>query len=93
MLSPEELVNTRIARKQLKVFYDREKQVLADTRHNAGAHREHDFLKQREVIESLNRSETIAKLHDFEVATMDLAKSIDSLMKAGLRRLDSIFNG
>lgn len=93
LLSSAELANTRIARKKLKDFYDREKAVLSDARHNAGAHREHDFLKQREVIESLNWSETIEKLHEFEVVTMDLAKSIDPLMKAGLRRLDSIFNG
>ena len=92
LLSQAELANTRIARKKLKDFYDREKQVLSDARHNAAAHREHDFLKQREVIESLNWSETIEKLHDFEVVTMDLAKSVDPLMKAGLRRLDSIFN-
>lgn len=92
LLSPAELANTRIARKKLKDFYDREKAVLSDARHNAGAHREHDFLKQREVIESLNWSETIEKLHEFEVVTMSLAKSIDPLMKAGLRRLDSIFN-
>ena len=92
LLSPAELANTRIARKKLKDFYDREKQVLSDARHNAGAHREHDFLKQREVIVSINWSETIRKLHDFEVVTVDLAKSIDPLMKAGLRRLDSIFN-
>lgn len=93
LLSPAQLANTRIARKKLKDFYDREKAVLSDARHNAGAHREHDFLKQREVIESLNWSETIEKLHEFEVVTMGLAKSIDPLMKAGLRRLDSIFNG
>lgn len=93
LLSPAELVNTRVARKKLKDFYDSEKRVLSDARHNAGAHREHDFLKQREVIESLNWSETIEILHEFEVETMDLAKSIDPLMKAGLRRLDSIFNG
>lgn len=93
LLSPAELANTRIARKKLKDFYDREKAELSDARHNAGAHREHDFLKQREVIESLNWSETIEILHEFEVVTMSLAKTIDPLMKAGLRRLDSIFNG
>lgn len=93
LLSPAELANTRIARKKLKDFYDREKTELSDARHNAGAHREHDFLKQREVIESLNWSETIEILHEFEVVTMSLAKTIDPLMKAGLRRLDNIFNG
>ena len=91
LLSPAELANTRIARKKLKDFYDREKPFLSDTRHNAGAHREHDFLKQREIIENLNWSETIEKLHGFEVVTMDLAKSIDPLMRAALRRLDGIF--
>lgn len=93
LLTPSELANTRVTRKRLKDFYDREKQVLSEARHNAGAHREHDFLKQREVIEKLSWSESIEKLHGFEVVTMDLAKSIDPLMKAGLRRLNSIFNG
>ena len=93
LLSSAELANTRIARKKLKDFYDCEKAVLSDARHNAGAHREHDFLKQREVIESLNWSDTIEKIHEFEVVTIDLAKSIDPLMKAGLRQLDRIFNG
>ena len=93
LLSPAELANTRIARKQFKDFYDREKQELSDARHNAGAHREHDFLKQREVIERLNWSEIIIKLHEFEVVTMDLAKSMDPLMVAGLRRIDSLFKG
>ena len=93
LLSSAELANTRIARKKLKDFYDREKAVLSNARHNAGAHREHDFLKERKVIESLNWSDTIEKIHEFEVVTIDLAKSIDPLMKAGLRQLDRIFNG
>lgn len=92
-LTPKDLVSTRTARKKLKDFYDKEKPTLANIRHNAGAHRDHDFMKQREVIESVNWSETIEKLHAFEVVTLDLGKSIAPLMKEGLNRLDKVFNG
>ena len=93
LLTPAELARTRIARKKLQDFYKQEKPELAAVRHNAGAHREHDFLKQREVLEGIGWSETIQQLHDFEVVTLELGKSMDALMKAGLRRLDKVFNG
>lgn len=92
LLTQAELVRTRIARKKLQDFYKQEKPELAEVRHNAGAHREHDFLKQREVLKSVGWSETIQQLHDFEVVTLELGKSMDALMKAGLRRLDKVFN-
>ncbi len=92
LLSPADLSRTRIAKNKLRDFFDREKNVLANARHNAGAHRDHDFLKQREIIESINWSEAIKKIHDFEVVTLELAKSMDPLMKAGMNQLDRIFN-
>lgn len=91
LLTQAELVRTRIARKKLQDFYKQVKPELAEVRHNAGAHREHDFLKQREVLEGIGWSETIQLLHDFEVVTLELGKSMDALMKAGLRRLDKVF--
>lgn len=93
LLSSAELARTRMARKKLQDFYNQSKPKLAKVRHNAGAHREHDFLKQREVLEGIGWSETIQQLHDFEVVTLELGKSMDALMKAGLRRLDKVFNG
>lgn len=93
LLSSAELARTRIARKKLQDFYKQTRPELADVRHNAGAHREHDFLKQREVLENIGWSETIQRLHDFEVVTLELGKSMDALMKAGLRRLGKFFYG
>lgn len=92
LLSSAELARTRIARKKLQDFYKQTKPELAEVRHNAGAHRDHDFLKQREVLEGICWSETIQRLHDFEVVTLELGISMDALMKAGLRRLDIVFN-
>lgn len=91
LLSSSELARTRIARKKLKDFYEQAKPELAKVRHNAGAHREHDFLKQRDVLESISWSETIQRLHDFEKVTLELGKSMDALMKAGLRQLDKLY--
>lgn len=92
LLSSAELARTRIARKKLQDFYKQTKPELAEVRHNAEAHRDHDFLKQREVLEGICCSETIQRLHDFEVVTLELGISMDALMKAGLRRLDKVFN-
>ena len=93
LLTPAELARTRIARKKLHDFYKEAKPELVNVRNNAGAHREHDFMKQREVLEGIGWSETIQQLHDFEVVTLELGKSMDALMKAGLMRLDKVFNG
>ena len=82
---------TRIARKRLQDFYEQAKPELANIRHNAGAHREHDFLKQRDVLARISWSDTIQRLHDFEEVTLELGKSMDALMKAGLRQLDKLF--
>ena len=51
----------------------------------------HDFLKQRDVLARINWSDTIQRLHDFEEVTLEFGKSMDALMKAGLRRLDKLF--
>ena len=91
LLSPSELARTRIARKRLQDFYEQAKPELANIRHNAGAHREHDFLKQRDVLARISWSDTIQRLHDFEEVTLELGKSMDALMKAGLRQLDKLF--
>ena len=43
LLSEAALAKTRIARKKLADFFKQEKPVLSEIRHNAGAHREHDW--------------------------------------------------
>lgn len=49
------------------------------------------FLKQRDVLARISWSDTIQRLHDFEEVTLELGKSMDALMKAGLRQLDKLF--
>ena len=91
LLSQAALAKTRIARKKLADFFKQEKPVLSEIRHNTGAHREHDFMKQMEVLEGVGWSDTIERLHRFEEVTLELGKSMDALMKAGLRQLDKLF--
>ena len=93
LLSPADLAKTRIARKMLQDFYKREKTVLSSVRHNIGAHRDHDFMNQREVLDRIGWSETIKRLHDFEEVTLELGKSMSPLIKAGLKQIDNAFNG
>ena len=57
LLSEAALAKTRIARKKLADFFKQEKPVLSEIRHNAGAHREHDFMKQMEVLKGVGWSD------------------------------------
>lgn len=91
LLTQDALVKTRIARKKLADFFKQEKPVLSEIRHNAGAHREHDFLKQMEVLESVGWSDTIERLHRFEEVTLELGKTIKPLMDAGLKKIGEAF--
>lgn len=93
LLSPSDLAKTRIARKQLSDFYEQEKSSLSTVRHNAGAHRDHDFMKEREILDNVDWSETIERLHEFEVRTLELGKSIKPLIEAGLKQIGEAFDG
>ena len=87
LLSQAALAKTRIARKKLADFFKQEKPVLSEIRHNAGAHREHDFMKQMEVLEGVGWSGTIDRLHRFEEVTLELGKTMKPLMEAGLKKI------
>ena len=87
LLSQAALAKTRIARKKLADFFKQEKPVLSEIRHNAGAHREHDFMKQMEVLEGVGWSDTIERLHRFEEVTLELGKTMKPLMDAGLKKI------
>ena len=91
LLSEAALAKTRIARKKLADFFKQEKPVLSEIRHNAGAHREHDFMKQMEVLESVGWSDTIERLHRFEELTLGLGKTMKPLMEAGLKKIGEAF--
>jgi hypothetical protein len=91
LLSQAALAKTRIARKKLVDFFKQEKPVLSEIRHNAGAHREHDFMKQMEVLEGVGWSGTIDRLHRFEEVTLELGKTMKPLMEAGLKKIGEAF--
>lgn len=91
LLSDAALAKTRIARKKLADFFKQEKPVLSEIRHNAGAHREHDFMKQMEVLEGVGWLDTIERLHRFEELTLELGKKMKPLMEAGLKKIGEAF--
>ncbi len=91
LLSQAALAKTRIARKKLADFFKQEKPVLSEIRHNAGADREHDFMKQMEVLEGVGWSGTIDRLHRFEEVTLELGKTMKPLMEAGLKKIGEAF--
>lgn len=64
---------------------------FSEIRHNAGAHREHDFMKQMEVLEGVGWSGTIDRLHRFEEVTLELGKTMKPLMEAGLKKIGEAF--
>lgn len=91
LLSETDLEVTRKARKQLRNFIDNEKFALENIRHNVGAHRDRDFMKQMYILEGIDWVETIERLHKFEVATLELGQSIKPLMDAGLKQIVGVF--
>ena len=91
LLSQAALAKTRIARKKLADFFKQEKPVLSEIRHNTGAHREHDFMKQMEVLEGVGWSDTIERLYRFEEVRLELGKTMKPLMDAGLKKIGEAF--
>lgn len=87
LLSPGDLVKTRVARKKLGDFYEENKPVLSKVRHNIGAHRDHDFLIHMKILEEVGWSETIELVHVFEEVSLELGRSIKPLMDAGLKQI------
>lgn len=91
LLSQPDLVKLRIARKKLKEFFDKENQELSNIRHNVGAHRDHDFLNQREILEDTDWSKAIELLHNFEVLIIDFGHALQVLIDAGLKQISVVF--
>ena len=91
-MSGEDLAAMRQAKKKLGDFFDHEKSVLATVRHNVGAHRDHDFMAQQEVLEGIGWSETIERLHRFEEATLELGRSLKPFMDTGLAQIARAFS-
>lgn len=91
LLSPSDMETFREARKKLGDFYKQEKTSLSNVRHNVGAHRDLDFMNQMDVLEGIKWSETIERLHRFEVVTLAFGKALKPLMDAGLKQIGKAF--
>lgn len=81
------IIRINVARKKISDFFKREKQNLHYIRNIVGAHKDGDFMKQREVIDELSWSDTLTQFHDFEDATVEFGKALISLMDAGLKQV------
>lgn len=91
LLAPSDIEAFREARKQLGDFYKQERTSLSNVRHNVGAHRDLDFMNQMDVLEGIKWSETIERLHRFEVVTLAFGKAMKPLMDAGLKQIGKAF--
>lgn len=91
LMTEADLAVMRQAKKKLGDFFDIEKPVLSSVRHNVGAHRDHDFMTQQEVLEGIGWSDTIDRLHRFEEVTLELGSSLKPFMDAGLAQIAKAF--
>ena len=90
-LGQADLLRIRNTRKSLGDFYNKERVYLSGVRNNVGAHRDHDFMAQMEVLEGIKWSDTIDRLHRFEVVTLEFGQSLKPLMEAGLAQIARAF--
>lgn len=93
LLGESDVVQINMARKGISDFFKSEKQTLYDIRNIVGAHRDDDFMKQMDVIDSLSWSDSLRRFHDFENATLEFGKALTPLMDAGLRQIGVAFRG
>ena len=73
------------------VISSRERQTLHDIRIIVGAHKDGDFMKQREVIDEMSWSDILTQFHDFEDATVEFGRALNPLMDAGLKQVSASF--
>ena len=91
LLGQAGIIRINVARKKISDFFKREKQNLHDIRNIVGAHKDGDFMKQRDVIDELSWSDTLTQFHDFEEATVEFGKALKPLMDAGLEQVATSF--
>ena len=93
LLTEPDMAQFKEARKRLSKYFNQEKPLLTKLRNNVGAHRDHDFLKQMNILESINWADTIEILHRFEKVTLELGESLKPLMASGLLQIENAFSG
>ena len=91
LLNQSGLLNFRIARQRLKDFFDREKSLLSNVRHNVGAHRDHDFMTERDILDKLDWVRTIELLSEFENLMLSMSPYVQALIPAGLNQISQAF--
>lgn len=92
LLNQSDLLNFRIARQRLKDFFDREKSLLSNVRHNVGAHRDHDFMTERDILDKFDWVKSIELLSEFENLVLGMSPYVQALIPAGLKQIDQAFN-
>ena len=92
LLTQPDLLKFKIARQRLKDFFDREKASLSSVRHNVGAHRDHDFMAERAIIDKFDWVRTIELLSEFERLILEVSPYVQALISAGLNQIDQAFN-
>lgn len=92
LLIQSDLLKFRIARQRLKDFFDREKASLSSVRHNVGAHRDHDFMAERAIIDKFDWVRTVELLSEFEHLILGVSPYVQTLISAGLNQIDQAFN-
>lgn len=93
LVTQNHVVQINVARKRVSDFYKNEKPTLSEIRNNVGAHRDQDFMKQMDVIDSLSWSDTLERFHEFEKATLAFGEALKPLMDAGLKQIGAAFEG
>lgn len=80
MIIPEEkLANIKNAKKEFSRLTEVYKKDLASIRNFVGAHKEHDFLKQIEVIDFINPNKFMKLMSEFDDALNKLADAMSPL--------------
>lgn len=91
LLEQAGVIRINVARKKISDFFKRERQTLHDIRIIVGAHKDGDFMKQREVIDEMSWSDILTQFHDFEDATVEFGRALKPLMDAGLKQVSASF--
>lgn len=82
-LTPKELSDFRLLRKELTTFREANSKYLKDIRVKSVAHRDMDILNQLDVIEELNWSDCIQLLLDYEKILNAFGAFLSSLIPLG----------
>lgn len=90
--SEEQIVQFKAIRKKWSLFRKNYEDEFQDVRNKVGAHREHDVMMQINTIESLNWSQTIELLLEYEKLTIEIAPYFSALIPAVVNGVGRFYN-